>query len=376
MIAGTDGNFYGMSYEGGVSDDGSIFQMTPSGAVTIIYSFTMPDPNTAFNTDGAFPYYNYLTEATDGTIYGSVDDSGPHDEGTVFKLAIPSLIASVAPPAPTPPTTTGSGVRFDFDGDGKADLLWFNTATNRLSVFDMDDTSVVQLGNTFAGPAPGSGWQPVASVDVSGDGFPDLIWWNSQTGELSHWTMQGNTPLQVYGDFATVADTDWKPVAAADVVDNTAGNPTSWELVFQNTATGEISRWTMSGTTVTNYGSDLASLGAGSPWQIVGAPDLDGDGKSDLLFWNDATGDVSYWSTDLANSHVNTVYGSFSQVADTSWHLVGSEDTNSDGHSDYIWWNASTGEVSRWLMNGMTVQQYGGNTVDVADTNWQPTAIR
>ncbi len=374
LLLGTDGNFYGMG-GGGPNNTGVIFQLTPGGTLTTLYSFSADDSS---NTDGAYPGANDLTEAADGTLYGNVENGGIDDAGTIFKMTVPSLTASVNPPptAPPAPTVTGSGVRFDFNGDGKADLLWFNTASNALSIFDMNDTSVVSLGNTFAGPAPGSGWQPVASVDVNGDGFPDLIWWNNQTGELSDWTMDGNALIQANADFDTVPDTNWKPVAAADVVDNTSGNPPAWELVFQNTATGEISRWSMSGTTVVNYGGDLSTLGAGSPWQIVGAPDIDGDGKSDLLFWNNSTGEVSYWSTDLADSRVLSFNDDITQVANTDWHLVGSEDTNGDGHSDLLWWNASTGELSRWLMNGTTVTSFGGDELQVSDTTWQPTAIR
>ena len=218
--------------------------------------------------------------------------------------------------------------------------------------------------------APSSGWQPVASTDVNNDGWPDLLWWNSGTGEMSFWTLANQNVVQYGSDFATISDTDWKPEAIADV------SGSAYSVVFQNSATGDISRWTMQGQTVLGYGGTLASLGANSPWQIVGAPDLDGDGKSDLLFWNSSTGEVSYWGCDLANSQVLSFNGDIAQEADTNWHLVGSEDTDGDGHADLVWWNASTGEVSRWLMNGTTVAQYGGDTAQETDTAWQPTAIR
>lgn len=182
--------------------------------------------------------------------------------------------------------------------------------------------------------------------------------------------MQNTTVLNYGGDFATLADTDWKPVATADVTG------TAWELIFQNSATGAISAWDMDGEKVVSYGPTLASLGASSPWQVVGAPDLNGDGKSDLLLWNSGTGAVSWWGCDLASAKVNSYNGSFAQVPDTSWHLVGSEDTNGDGHPDLIWWNAATGAESRWLLNGATVTNYGGTSVQVQDTAWQPTAIR
>ena len=276
---------------------------------------------------------------------------------------------------PPPPPNFNTATRFDFNSDGHSDLVWYNTGSGAVSVWDMNDTAVLSYGGAFAQLAPSSGWQPVAAPDVSNDGVPDLIWWNSQTGELSAWTLAAGSPPSVtrYGaDFATLSDTTWKPVAAADVTG------TTWELVFQNSATGNLSAWQMNGTTVTSYGGTLGSVGAGTGWQCVGAPDLDGDGRSDLLFWNSGTGAVSWWGCNLAGSQpaVLSYHGSFTQVSDTSWHLQGSEDTNGDGHPDLVWWNANTGAESRWLLSGTTVTQYGGTDTQVADTTWQPTALR
>ncbi len=273
-------------------------------------------------------------------------------------------VTPAAGPAPA------SSTRFDFNRDGHADLIWYNTGSGALSVWDMNDSSTLSYGATFAQLAPSSCWVPVAAPDANGDGSPDLLWWNKNTGELSIWTLN-NTAVTNYGaDFATLSDTTWKPVAVAD---NQGSN---WTLVFQNSATGNVSAWQMSGTTVTSYSGTLGSVGAGSGWQCVGAPDLNGDGHSDLLFWNSQTGEVSWWGCNLGAQQVLSYNADFAQVNDTTWHLQGSEDTNGDGHPDLIWWNASSGIESRWLLSGTTVTQYGGVSTQVNDTTWQPTAIR
>ncbi len=359
LVQGSDGNFYGTTALGGANDSGTVFSITPSGSLSSLYSFSA-DPGTG-NTDGYQPESPLLI--SNGVIYGTTNEGGVNQAGTVFAITDPSL-ASTTPTAST---------RFDFNQDGHADLVWYNTGSGALSVWDMNDSNVLAYGAAFAQLAPSSGWQPVAAPDVNGDGVPDLIWWNNQTGELSAWTLSAGNPPGVtsYGaDFGTIPDTTWKPVAAADVTG------TTWELVFQNSATGNISTWQMNGTTVVSYSGTLGSVGAGSGWQCVGAPDLNGDGHSDLLFWNNQTGEVSWWGCNLGAQQVLSYNADFAQVNDTTWHLQGSEDTNGDGHPDLIWWNASSGEESRWLMNGTTVTQYGGISTQVPDTTWQPTAIR
>ena len=329
LLANTNGNFYGTASRGGDDGAGTVYQLTPAGVLTTLHSFS--DDSSGSNTDGAYPSGN-LTASSSGLLYGTAAQGGVSNDGTAFALSLSGAAAPV------------NSTRFDFNKDGHADLIWYNTGSGDVSVWDMNDQSVLQYGATFTSLAPSSGWQPVAAPDVNDDGVPDLIWWNKNTGELSAWTIGAGAPPTVtkYGsDFATLADTTWKPVAAADVTG------TTWELVFQNSTSGNISVWQMNGTTVTSYGGTLGSLGAGTGWQCVGAPDLNGDGKSDLLFWNSQSGEVSWWACDLSNQKVLSYNGDFTSLSDTSWHLVGSEDTNGDGHPDLIWWNASTGAESR-----------------------------
>jgi uncharacterized repeat protein (TIGR03803 family) len=39
LVQGTDGNFYGTTEAGGANDYGTVFKITPSGALTTLYSF-------------------------------------------------------------------------------------------------------------------------------------------------------------------------------------------------------------------------------------------------------------------------------------------------------------------------------------------------
>ncbi|MCU0782427.1 MAG: hypothetical protein MUF04_15210, partial [Akkermansiaceae bacterium] len=80
LLQGTDGNFYGTTYEGGSYNFGTIYQMTPAGKLTTLVSFSL---NERVNK-GAHPYSG-LIEGSDGCFYGTTLAGGSYVQGTVFK---------------------------------------------------------------------------------------------------------------------------------------------------------------------------------------------------------------------------------------------------------------------------------------------------
>src|SRR5208282_2413489 len=90
VVQGTDGNFYGTTYEGGANcidtgGCGTVFQLTPGGVLTTLYSFCSQGGSTC--SDGAFPSAG-LIQATDGNFYGTTYNGGGTygDYGTVFEI--------------------------------------------------------------------------------------------------------------------------------------------------------------------------------------------------------------------------------------------------------------------------------------------------
>ena len=81
LVQATDGNFYGSTYEGGANNGGTIFRITPAGALTTLYSFcSQPQCR-----DGETPFGGLL-QGTDGNFYGTTDGGGQNNGGTVFKI--------------------------------------------------------------------------------------------------------------------------------------------------------------------------------------------------------------------------------------------------------------------------------------------------
>ena len=77
LLLASDGNFYGTTVMGGASSGGTIFKMTPAGAITTLHSFAGPE--------GYHPYAP-LVQGHDGNFYGTANSGGAHSIGSVFKI--------------------------------------------------------------------------------------------------------------------------------------------------------------------------------------------------------------------------------------------------------------------------------------------------
>ena len=81
LVLGTDGNFYGTTYEGGDNGGyGTVFQITPGGVLSILYSFFG-------GGDGGYPEAA-LVRATDGKFYGTTSQGGAYGLGTIFTQVV------------------------------------------------------------------------------------------------------------------------------------------------------------------------------------------------------------------------------------------------------------------------------------------------
>jgi uncharacterized repeat protein (TIGR03803 family) len=82
LVAGSDGNYYGTTANGGRNGLGALFKVTPAGVETVLYSFA------GGGSDGADP--EGIVQGTDGNFYGATNFGGngncPSGCGTVFRI--------------------------------------------------------------------------------------------------------------------------------------------------------------------------------------------------------------------------------------------------------------------------------------------------
>jgi uncharacterized repeat protein (TIGR03803 family) len=85
LVQAADGNFYGVTPYGGTTDAGTVFKMTPGGALTTLHDFCVYSSC----SDGKQPH-QALVQATDGNLYGTTYSGGilSGQYGTLFELTL------------------------------------------------------------------------------------------------------------------------------------------------------------------------------------------------------------------------------------------------------------------------------------------------
>jgi hypothetical protein len=241
----------------------------------------------------------------------------------------------------------------DFDGDGKTDLFWYNRKTGATSVWIMngDQTPQYTAGTTVS---PSSGWAFQGVGDFNGDGKADLFWYNPITGETSAWLMNGGQSPQ-YISYANVPySSGWILQGFGDF-----NGDQKTDIFWYNPDSGAKSAWLMDGIRVlktVSYGSgSWANKGAWtSGWVLQGFGDFNGDGRTDLLWYNRSSGDTAAWLMS-GDTYTLAVYNNV--PVSSQWSIESFGDFNGDGKTDLFWYKRDTGETSAWLMNGGKVPQ-------------------
>ncbi len=80
LLQASDGNFYGATQAGGAANMGTVYRLNRSGTISVLYSFL------GYPTDGGDPDSG-LAQANDGNLYGTTIAGGGVTQGTLFQIS-------------------------------------------------------------------------------------------------------------------------------------------------------------------------------------------------------------------------------------------------------------------------------------------------
>jgi uncharacterized repeat protein (TIGR03803 family) len=194
LYLGSDGNFYGTTDAGGTGGGGTVFKLTPSGALTVLHSFPSD------GTEGGGLRGAMITTA-DGSVYGTTSLGGAHPasgDGTVFKIA-PDGTFSTLHYFPYTATNTFPGLTVGPDGNfyGVSELGSFTYSITPDGVFTLLHQFICSCGTP-------DGFEPQGPLTLASDGnFYGITSFGGTSNEGTIYRMSPSgvvTPLHSFTD--------------------------------------------------------------------------------------------------------------------------------------------------------------------------------
>ncbi|MFH0908762.1 MAG: VCBS repeat-containing protein [bacterium] len=258
----------------------------------------------------------------DGTTT-NLDTNG----GNFYTVAISTCRAGGA-------TSGFFAVRGDLDGDGLGDLVLKDENSETYFLMFMDGYLDAIDGADFLGePTDISPFHLVASSDLDGDGFEDLVFEQGDSGlHVAAFMQYGevvNAAFIFSGGESNIAP--WHVVAGGDFDADGFG-----ELVLQDDDSGIYAIAFMDGADIFIseflFGGEALDV---SPWRVAAGGDLDGDGNADLVF---KYGKADIYAIGFMDGSfmVNSAYFMDAETDISPWKLVASSDLDGDGFSELI----------------------------------------
>ena len=126
----------------------------------------------------------------------------------------------------------------DMNGDGVPDLIWQNDTTKQVSVnYYGGAGGATYEGWNWLNSAGVPGWTVVGAADFDGNGTPDLVWQNISTTQVTvnYYGGVGGATYQGWAYLNATGAPGWTVVGASDFDGN--GFP---DLVWENMSTGQV----------------------------------------------------------------------------------------------------------------------------------------
>jgi hypothetical protein len=226
---------------------------------------------------------------------------------------------------------------------------FFNIPEMRLENVILDDIGHIQSLIYFPGSNTGTRvfvfknlLTPYAPSTVNTRGFTFTFENSYMEGKpIAHFS---DLDVSTVSGNAFIFRVGWQPVSVRDF--NADGRP---DIVWRNQDSGQNHFWFLDGTT--KVGTADTDFVLGNTWRMITTADMNNDGKPDIIWRNLSSGQNHVWFMDGTRKNGTA---DMENVAGTSWKLIAAADMNGDGKPDLVWRNPYTGQNHVWFMNGTT----------------------
>jgi uncharacterized protein (DUF1800 family) len=244
--------------------------------------------------------------------------------------------------APLPPLTDRDYVLagmgdFNLDGQGRADLLWRHQASGERFYWPMNGATP---GATIAlGQNVDTDWRIAGVGSLGGDARSDVLWRHEATGEHVLWRMTSAAPTS--SGLPAETDLGWRVAAVGDANGDGMGD------IYWRHRDGRNRIWLM------GDGVFLQSINLPSRdpvWQLVGVGTFDNNGVADILWRHPVSGKAIIWF--MSGSVISYRSDELFITHGGEWQPEMIADYNGDNRADILWRQQATGQMLVWLMDG------------------------
>jgi hypothetical protein len=125
------------------------------------------------------------------------------------------------------------------------------------------------------------------------------------------------------------------------------------DLLWQQQNTGELALWMLDAGRRVGVSSLSPEKSADKNQAVAGVGDLNRDGQPDVVFQHPTQGAVTFW---LMNGLKRTSSVTLSPSRPAAFKVAVVADLNGDDGADLVWQNNTTGAVDVWFLNGTAFQ--------------------
>jgi FG-GAP-like repeat len=203
----------------------------------------------------------------------------------------------------------------DTNNDTKSDILWRQKSTGVVAIWLLDASranglAAATVAQKITAPID-LGYKIVAFKDLTGDGKADVTWRNDSTGKVAFWEIDGaDFARTANGDFTVSTRELANPVPPSYFIAGVSDfdGDGKADLLWRNSQSGEVGVWLTDLTSSSGFklqrefsyiddatGAEVR-LAPGGQYTVEAVRDFNGDGKADI-FWRDiSAGATGVWT--------------------------------------------------------------------------------